>query len=179
MLNKTHFYMKKVLLTVFAIACISAASFAQGRFSIGAEAALPMGDFGDVVGFGIGGTVRYESPINDNLSWMATAGFISYGKKDIGGGIDASATQIPIQGGVKYYFTESFNGFYAGGEVGVHMTKVKVSGGGLSADASSTDVSFAPSLGYHLGSIDISARYQIVSDADYLGIRVAYVLGGK
>jgi hypothetical protein len=174
--------MKKLLFTLSMITCFTVASMAQGRFSIGAEAALPMGDFGDVVGFGIGGTVRYEAPINDNLSWMGTVGFISFSEKDIdisGFTVATSATMIPIQGGIKYYFTESFNGFYAAGELGMHSVKVKAEADGISSDASDGFFSFAPSVGYHLGTIDISARYQLVEDADYLGFRIAYVLGGK
>lgn len=173
--------MKKVVITLFLAFC-AVASFAQGRFSVGPELALPMGDFGDAVGFGIGGTVRYEAPISGNLNWTVTAGFISFGKEtlDIGlGEIETSATAIPIQGGVKYYFTESFNGFYAQGEVGVHLYKVKVEFGGESDDVSETEVSFAPSPGYHLGNIDFGVRYQIAGDGDYLGLRVAYVFGGK
>lgn len=175
--------MKKILLTVAAIACISVASLAQGRFSIGADLALPLGDFADAVGFGIGGTARYEAPINDNISWMATAGFISFMKKeqDLGsfGTVDVSSTAIPIQGGIKYYFTESFNGFYAAGELGVHMVSVKVEGGGESESESETEFSFAPGVGYHLGALDLGARYQMAGDADYFGFRIAYVLGGK
>jgi hypothetical protein len=173
--------MKKVIITLFIAFCASA-TFAQGRFSLGAEVALPMGDFGDAVGLGVGGTVRYEAPISGNLNWTVTAGFISFMKKtqDTGfGEVESSATAIPIQGGVKYYFTESFSGFYAQGEVGVHMFKVKFDGDFGEGDASETEVSFAPGVGYHLGNIDVSARYQIAGDGDYLGIRLAYVFGGE
>ena len=64
--------MKKILLTFVAVACLSIASFAQGRFSIGAELALPQGDWSDFVGTGFGASARYEAPINDNISWMGT-----------------------------------------------------------------------------------------------------------
>ncbi|TXI71621.1 MAG: porin family protein [Cyclobacteriaceae bacterium] len=173
--------MKKVVLTMF-VACCAVASFAQGRFSVGPEVALPMGDFADAVGLGIGGTVRYEAPISGNLNWTATAGFLSFMKETAEtpfGDVETSATAIPIQGGIKYYFTESFNGFYAAGELGVHLYKVKAELAGESDDASETEFSFAPGVGYHLGSIDIAARYQIAGDGDYLGFRIAYVFGGK
>jgi hypothetical protein len=168
--------MKKILLTFAAVACLSIASFAQGRFSVGAELALPQGDFGDGFGTGFGASVRYESPINDNISWMGTIGYIAFGEKDNSG---VTLSQIPIMAGAKYYFTESFGGFYAGAELGLSMGKVKFDGG----DDSSTDFGFAPQVGYHLGVIDISARYLIVSydgdDANSVGLRVAYVFGGK
>ncbi len=168
--------MKKILLTVAAITCISVASFAQGRFSVGGELALPSGDWADFVGIGFGGSVRYESPINDNLSWMGTAGYVTFAEKDNSG---LTFSMIPIHGGVKYYFTESFSGFYAGGEIGVTIAKATVDISGTSVSASDSEVSFAPSVGYHLGSIDLSARYQIITDANFIGVRIAYVIGGK
>lgn len=168
--------MKKILLTAVAILCFAAGSMAQGRFSVGAELALPSGDWSDAVGLGIGGSVRYEAPINDNLSWLATAGYISFTEKDDSG---FKFGMLPLQGGLKYYFTESFNGFYAGADLGFHIAFVKFDFLGEEISDNSTEFSFAPSAGYHLGSLDISARYQIISDANYIGFRVAYVLGGN
>jgi hypothetical protein len=172
--------MKKLLLSIVAVIALSSASFAQGRFSIGPELALPMGDFGDGAGIGFGGTLRYEGTINDNLNWMGTAGYLTFGEKDNSG---LKVSMIPVQAGVKYYFTESFSGFYGGAELGVHLVKSKIEteifGVPYSASVSSTEFSFAPSLGYHLGAVDIALRYQIVADANYLGVRLAYVFGGE
>jgi hypothetical protein len=169
--------MKKVLLSIVAVVAISAASFGQGRFSIGPEIALPMGDWSDAIGLGIGGSLRYEGTINDNLNWLVTAGYLSFAEKD-NSGLKFSA--IPVQAGLKYYFTESFNGFYGGVDLGIHALKAKADIDGFgSISASETKFGIAPSIGYHLASVDISAKYQIISDANYLGFRVAYVFGGK
>lgn len=168
-------------MTLFLASC-TVLAFSQGRFSVGPELALPMGDFGDVVGIGLGGTVRYEAPIADKLNWTVTAGFLSFMEKTEDtplGEVKASATGIPIQGGVKYYVTESFNGFYVAGELGVHLYKVKSEILGEKDDSSETEFSLAPGIGYHLGNIDIAARYQIAGDGDYVGFRIAYVFGGK
>jgi hypothetical protein len=171
-----------LLLTVALVTFSVASSFAQGRFSAGAELALPSGDFGDAVGTGFGVSVRYEAPINDNLSWMATAGFLTFGKKEVAG-IDYSASLIPINAGLKYYFTESFNGFYGGVELGLNIAKAKAKGeiAGFEVDESesSTEFGFAPQVGYHLANFDFAVRYAIVSDFDYIGIRAAYVFGGE
>jgi hypothetical protein len=164
--------MKKVILSLAVICIAGASAFAQGRFSVGAEVALPQGDWSDFVGVGIGGSVRYESAINDNLSWMGTAGYISFAEKDDSG---LKFSMIPVQAGLKYYFNESFNGFYGAAELGITFAKAEFAG----VSASDSEFGFAPSVGYHLGNIDISARYQIISDANYLGFRVAYVFGGK
>jgi hypothetical protein len=168
--------MKKLVVMVALIAASVSFASAQGRFSVGAELALPMGDFGDVSGLGIGGTVRYESAINDNLNWTGTAGYISFAEKD---DYNLKISMIPIQAGLKYYFTESFNGFYGGAQLGVSIVKAKSDFFGESVSASDTEFGFAPEIGYHLSVIDISARYQIVSDFDYVGFRIAYVFGGE
>jgi hypothetical protein len=164
---------KSVLLLTAALVIFSvASSFAQGRFSIGADLAFPQGDIGDVVGIGFGADVRYESPINDNLSWMATAGFLTFGEKD-----DSSVklSIIPINAGLKYYFTESFNGFYAGAELGFNIAKVKSDFG----DDSETKFGFAPQIGYHLANFDFALRYSVIDEADFVGLRAAYVFGGE
>jgi hypothetical protein len=172
--------MKKLLLSIVAVVAISSASFAQGRFSVGAELGLPMGDFGDAAGIGFGGSLRYEGTINDNLNWTGTLGYLTFSEKDNSG---LKVSMIPVQAGVKYYFTESFSGFYGAAELGVHMVKSKFEGEffgvPVSVSESSTEFSFAPALGYHLGAVDVALRYQIVSDANYLGVRLAYVFGGE
>lgn len=166
-----------VLLTFSLLSLAVAPSFSQGRFSIGPEVAMPVGDWSDVVGLGIGGTVRYEGAINDNLNWMATAGYLSFGdKEDLG----VKFSMIPINAGVKYYFDESFSGFYAGAELGFNVVKAKYEDTGFgSFSASETKFGFAPMVGYHISVIDIGAKYALVSDANYFGVRVAYVFGGQ
>jgi hypothetical protein len=172
--------MKKSLFLVLALVTFaSLPSFAQdGRFSAGLEIGLPTGDFGDAVGVGIGITGRYESAINNNLTWMATLGFVSFTEKDDSG---LKASIIPIQGGLKYYFNNSFDGFYAGAELGLNIVKVKYDGGPFNdgGSDSDTELGFAPQIGYHLANVDVSLRYQIVDDLDYFGIRAAYVFNKK
>jgi hypothetical protein len=168
--------MKKLVVMLALIAASASFASAQGRFSLGAELALPMGDFGDFSGIGFGGTVRYEAPINDNLNWTGTAGYIGFGEKDDSG---LKISIIPIQGGLKYYFTESFNGFYGGADLGVNIVKAKFDFAGESYSDSETKFGFAPQIGYHLSALDISARYQIIADFDYVGFRIAYVFGGE
>jgi hypothetical protein len=164
---------KSVLLLTAALVIFSvASSFAQGRFSIGANLALPQGDISDYYGIGFGADVRYESPINDNLSWMATAGYLAFGEKDDSG---VKLSVIPINAGLKYYFTESFNGFYAGAELGFNIAKAKFDGGSVSE----TEFGFAPQIGYHLANFDFALRYAIIDNADFVGLRAAYVFGGE
>jgi hypothetical protein len=176
-----------------------------------------MGDFGDAVGVGIGATLGFEVPIGDNLGFMVQAGYISFMGKTydsfdpitfqaISAKSDATGA-IPIQVGLKYYFTDNQEGFYAGLLTGVHLFMVKVPDfdpvtyAMTEKTETNTDFGLAPELGYIIGdNIDISLRYQLIfakSEAavldpttfsvttvsktvtnSYLGVRVAYMFGG-
>ncbi|MBS1981492.1 MAG: hypothetical protein JST74_10015 [Bacteroidetes bacterium] len=153
-------------------------SFAQaGKFSAGAELGLPMGNFGDAANVGIGASARYEAPIQDKLNWIANLGYLHFGAKGSNSTVSASYGMIPIQGGVKYYFDKSYSGFYAGANLGFTIVSASVSSGVYSGSSSSTYFSFAPGAGYHLSNLDFGASFQIVSNANYFNIRVAYVFG--
>jgi hypothetical protein len=192
--------MKKTIITAFAAAlCMTAlhySSNAQGRFSIGAELALPMGNFSDAAGIGFGASAGYELSVSDNIGVTGNAGYLMFGKKTFNTGFaetEFKYSMIPIQIGGKYYFGETMEGIYLGAQVGVHMLSLKVEtpsvtiGGvtipGSSSSDSETKISYAPQVGYHLANIDIGVRYQMVategSTTSYLGARIAYVFGGK
>jgi hypothetical protein len=186
--------MKKISITFAAVALAGSLMAQENRASVGLEAALPMGDFGDAVGFGIGGSVGYEMPVGDNLGLMIQAGYISFAGKsiDLGpfGTIDGpSVGCIPIQVGAKYYFSENQEGVYAGLLTGIHLLSSEGSDG-------TTDFGVAPLLGYMVTeNIDIGLRYQMLFDKQetvvvtgtsvttesksvtnsYLGLRIAYL----
>ena len=187
----------------------------ENRFSLGAELGFPMGDFGDGVGIGIGGTLGFELPVGDNLGLMAQAGYMSFAGKDVSVtvlGVTATSKTdatgiIPIQVGAKYYVTDNQEGFYAGLLTGVHMTSVKVPEYNLTTGASTgtktetnSNFSLAPLVGYIIGeNIDIALRYQMIFAKQetavvsglsvttesktvtnsYLGLRLAYMFGGR
>jgi hypothetical protein len=168
--------MKKLIFSLsFVVLSIGAAFSQEGKFSGGLELGLPLGTAADAVGLGFGLSARYEAPIQDKLNWFATAGFVSYSGKEYTTNFfgqpltvkGSSVTMIPIQGGVKYYFQESDNGFYGSGELGLFIA----SGSG----SSDTKFGFTPGLGYRLEKFDLSARFNAVSDFNTFGIRAAYI----
>lgn len=175
--------MKKVLLAAVAVLTISTASFAQsGRFSIGAELGLPMGDFGDGFNTGFGGSLRYEMPMGDNIGLTGTVGYLMFSGKTPDGapsGYDApSLSFIPIMLGAKYYLQEQQSGFYPAVAVGMTSWTSDAEGA-----ESNTDFTWAIGAGYHLDNLDFGLNYNSIategSATTYLGLRVAYVLGGK
>lgn len=213
LLNIPNFkHMKKFTLVLTAMAVAGGLMAQENRLSLGAEVAFPMGDFGDAVGVGVGGTLGFELPVGDNLGLIAQAGYISFSGKDItvlGVTVKGDATGIiPIQVGAKYYFMDNQDGFYAGVLAGIHMTTYKVpeySSTGAQTGTkteSNSDFSLAPMLGIVVGeNFDISVRYQLMfakretvtfnpstfamttesktETNGYLGLRLAYMFGGR
>lgn len=173
--------MKKVLVVLFVLVGIVSAQ-KNITFSAGGNLALPMGSFGDAVGVGFGATVGAEMPVADKIIGTATLGYLMWGGKDINLGIGKITTDfssIPILVGAKYYFNK---GLYGHGQLGLHMfsstakSTVTFFGSTTTAEASasSTDFTIGVGGGYEMGNLDLSVAYYLISDANYLGARVAY-----
>ena len=197
--------MKKIILGLAAFAMAGSIMAQENRFSAGLELGLPMGDFGDAYGIGFGATLGFELPVGDNLGFMAQAGYISFSGKDIDVGpitVETDAAgMIPVQVGLKYYFTDDQEGFYAGLLTGLHMQSVKtasvsLTGGVEEKTELKSNFGVAPLVGYIIGeNIDISLRYQMIFAEgvevtatgveektvtnSYLGLRVAYMFGSR
>lgn len=192
--------MKKFTLSMAALALAGGLMAQESRISAGLELALPMGDFGEAYGIGFGVTLGFEAPISDNLGFIAQAGYMSFSGKDITVGpvtVETDAAgMIPVQVGLKYYFTDNQEGFYAGLLTGVHMQSVKemeLVGTTLEEKTSmKTNFGVAPLVGYIVGeNIDIALRYQMIFAEgvevtasgveektvtnSYLGVRLAYM----
>ncbi|PKL88867.1 MAG: hypothetical protein CVV23_07975 [Ignavibacteriae bacterium HGW-Ignavibacteriae-2] len=169
--------MKKAVLILSIIFAVSITAQAQQiKFSAGPEIALPMGDFGDIAGTGIGASLRGEYPINEKIVGIAEIGYLTWGEKETFG-ITSSYSAIPIQVGAKYYFN---NGFYGIAEAGMHLFTVNLKidwdgFGTVEEDESTSDFGFGFGAGYEFPvdkfMFDVNAKYQIISDINYLGLR--------
>jgi hypothetical protein len=142
--------MKKVILFA-AFAVVGFASFAQKdgdsklKFSVGVDAALPIGDFGKSYSFGIGTSAQADFKVADNFAITGSVGYLSFiGKSITIGGtsykIKASG-QVPLLVGGKYNFSENF---YGHAQLGYSFSTA--SGGGSS-------FTYAPGIGYSLGLV--------------------------
>lgn len=177
---KTNY--KFLLSVLFAFALAPAFS----QFTAGVDVGLPNGSWSDGYGAGFGVSARYEKEIQEKLNWTASAGFVSFSGKSYttvvgynpttfqpiyGTEKFSSVTVIPITGGVKYYFEESDKGFYGAADIGLFIA----SGSG----SSSTKFGFSPGVGYRLEKFDFTFRLNAVSDANYFGLRAAYIFPVK
>ena len=200
--------MKKITLALATFALAGGLVAQENRFSLGVELAVPVGDLGKAYSFGIGGTAGLELPFGDHIGVLVQAGYSSFMGKDItayGVTVKNDARgMIPIQGGLKYYFSDNQEGFYAGLLAGVHMSTVKVAyydPSTLSLQSkteTNTNFSLAPLVGFIIGeNLDIALRYQLIFAKEpeynastgaiedktvsnsYLGVRLAYMFGGR
>ncbi|HBC45606.1 MAG TPA: hypothetical protein DEO84_02055 [candidate division Zixibacteria bacterium] len=173
------------LAVLIALAFCTMAKAEVGSKGIGGalEIALPMGNFGDVAGTGFGVTANFQYGWKPNIDLMGQLGYIKWGGKTAVG-YDYSYHAIPIQVGAKYYFKQETNRFYVGGLVGFHMfgwsADYDLLGIHYSGSSSETKFSLAPMGGYEMKIgenmlFDASARYQIISDVSYLGVRAGII----
>lgn len=172
---------KLILLTavagLFAFSSVNAQTKAP-KLSLGAEFALPMGDFGDAYKLGFGGSLQYQHPVAENLLVTGSAGYTTFTGKDVN--IFGFTTKlpaynaIPVKAGARYYFGDNF---FAAGELGAAFgTK----------SGSSTAFVYAPGIGVDFpvadkGSVELGARYEGWSanstTSGFIGLRLAYNFG--
>ena len=173
--------MKKLLLSFALVAGLGLAANAQtkdpamggSKIGVGADFAFPMGDFGDFMDFGFGGSLNFQAPIATKLNFVGEAGYLSFKSKEFAGQTFNSAA-IPLKAGIRYFLAENF---YAQGQVGAAIA--------TGDNASGTAFLYAPSLGVEFPvadkmAIDFGARYEGWSKngtSSFIGLRAALNFG--
>lgn len=183
----------------FAAMALAGGVMAQSnQISLGADVALPMGDFGDVYSLGIGPAVGFELPVGDNLGVTLQVSYMFLTVKDDFSDFIDKSSMLPVQAGLKYYFQDQQEGFYGHAQLGIHSSSATTAEytipgiPGLTPDIvvpseteSSSNFSWAIGAGYQLEKLDIGVRYNSISpDSDvdgaeasnYIGLRLAYLL---
>ncbi len=196
---KTKIYFSFLFVSLLFIATISSAQ--SGRFSVGAEAALPLGNnvySKSSYPYGGGLSFRYEKPIGDKIGVMGTVGGqYFYGSVSAGAGSvttlsSYSVIVVPIMIGGKFYVKGQQDGFYGSFEMGLGVSIGNVDDvtfglqSGLpktSSSATTTNFAFAPGFGYHLSRVDFNMRYQSITGKDgsfnTLNLRIGLVFGKR
>lgn len=125
------------------------------KMQLGADAAfvLPLGNFSDAAGVGLGALLRYEYNVIPQLNITGRAGFIYHLSKDLPLGSTKLWT-IPILVGAKYDIAQ---GFYGAAELGLFYNHVSVDVPGFgSASDTTTKFGGGVAAGYRFG--DLEAR---------------------
>jgi hypothetical protein len=160
--------MKKFILSAILLAGFSFANAQSGsgelKFSGGAEAALPIGDFGNFSSFGIGGFAAGDYGLSESFHLIGSLGYNAFFAK---GGLGGSLGTLTFRAGGAYYASEAFN---VNGAVGFGS----LSGGGGSVSG----FHYSAGVGYNMESLGFGLNYNAISanggTNTWLGLRVAY-----
>jgi hypothetical protein len=159
--------MKKLILLLSFSLCFAFSSFAQsagfGKFNLGLDAALPLYNMRQIFGPGIGGSLKYEYNLSNNIQSLNTPFFLNKLYLTLGGGyesfpvktvlqnayVPSTYSYVPVKIGLKYY---ALKGLYAEGQYGdVYYAQ---HGGGKSND-------FSYGIGYSFkGGFEFGARFE-------------------
>jgi len=181
--------MKKVVVLLIVLSTVVffsnsiQADETRGDMAIGGGVALafPLGDLGDVAGTGFGFDGLFEYGWNENITATGTLGFMKWGGKS-SSTYDWNYSHYKIVGGVKYYFKPGKTGWFAGGDVGLHIYSFKSEWdhpltGPVEESSSSTDFSLSPLGGYEMPMGNSGMRWSFTgilawAGDTYLGLRV-------
>jgi hypothetical protein len=173
--------MKKVLITLIILVTVPALAYSQGRIGISAQGGmtLPLGDFGDVVKPGYGGTGFLFFELSPGIEITATSGkFMWEADSEV---VDVTLSSIPLLLGVRYYFGEGGFAPYAALEGGLHFLKTEAF----------PFVSETEEIGYGIGGgllfrisnnlfIDLGVKYNSILDSeanDYSSDFLSFMIG--
>jgi hypothetical protein len=155
--------MKTQLLTLLFAAGIATISFAQSKsdslalaepgtkFSIGAEAGVPVGDMSTGYNLVLGGSAKVEVPTSHGTYFTITAGYSVFFAKDFlrDFGFPSTSGFIPLKAGLKCY---SGNNFFIEGQAGIVFS---------TEGDSEHAFAWSPGIGYTLNnSLEVGARYE-------------------
>lgn len=170
--------MKKIIITLVSLFAFAGVYAQEGfhKIGVGAEVALPMGDFSEGFSTGFGATGKVFYGISDDADITGTIGYLHFGMKG-NEYVSGHVGMIPLQFGYRH----NFGGFYAEPQIGLMFisSKADIKGmGGMFGDLSSTSSETKFSLGigggYEFGNWDFGLRYQIVEKANFLALRAGY-----
>ena len=139
---------------------------AQKNLGFGLNLGVPTSDKYE---FAVGGDVRLQFNLNEQLSVPLTAGYTHI---TTGGGASTPNDfgYVPLKAGLKYFLNTTGSGAYALGEVGAAI--------GVSKDAG-TSLLFSPAIGYSWSNgLDLSLKYEgmprTLKNTDHVALRIAY-----
>jgi hypothetical protein len=149
--------MKKVILSMVALATFGFASAQEGQFKAGIHAGLPIGDAGDAFSFAGGADLAYMFSVSDKFKAGATTGYNYYSGKSIEVGfgfpsIKVNAAFIPIAASAQYSVADNF---FLGADLGYAL----YAGDGESDGG----IYYQPKAGYQTEKFELYLGYKGVS----------------
>lgn len=170
--------MKKIMLFFAAITITAATVNAQmgTSFSLGLEAAVPMGDFNKLgYKFGFGGSLQVDHKVASDMALTLNAGYITHNNKTTTPSVRFNV--IPVLAGVKYWFSPKV---YGSAQLGAAFNSAKVNN--QTGNSTSTGFAYSPGVGFNISNnIDLLVKYfgNSVNGGSFssIGARLAYTFG--
>ena len=159
------------------------------QISLGVDLGLPLDPLSKEYTMLVGPTAGFELPIGDKLGITLQVSYLlPQAKSDFAEEL-SSASLIPVQAGLKYYFQESQKGLYGHAQIGIHSfsESFKELPPFPAQTFTSTTLSWAIGAGYQLEKFDFGLRFNMImpeaaedgaepEPKSYIGLRVAYLL---
>jgi hypothetical protein len=175
--------MKTTLIAVaLCVALLPLLALAQGappqsKHSLGANAELsiPVGEFSDVAELGYGGNVKYQYRAMPEGAFTLTAGYLTWGEKDLTSLTSIQAAAFNFMLGGKFFISE---GFYGSVEGGIYFLEYEYTGN-YANQLGNTDRFMLPiGLGYEKSGFEVGARYMLLdTELPAFSLTVGYNFG--
>ena len=135
-----------------------------------ADLSMPLGDFGDVAGFGFGGALGASLPWTEQVNLRGQAGYNFYGEEITG----LSFSSVPIMALAEYHWDSTVPAYLLAG-AGVTIMRSSMTILGVDFDDSSSEFGFGFGAGWSANeTISFEGMYNLVSDANHLSFQVTY-----
>ncbi len=152
--------MKKILLALSIVAISFGSAQAQDgasgfHFAGGVRLAMPIGDFKEFQGIGLGVELQGENHFSERVSGLISAGYTTFSGKDVTiGGTNFEGSSfgiIPLLVGVRVYPSQQF---FVGAKAGVAIG---------TASGAGSNFNYEPQIGFNGEKIQISLGYNAIS----------------
>jgi hypothetical protein len=145
----------------------------DSKLGLGIDFAFPQSNFGSNANYGVGPSLLFQNPINNNLYFTVNVAYLRFNGDPIFADIKYREGFVPIKAGLRYFVSEYI---YGSAEAGASISTANGNGSGIA-------FAYAPTLGVEFpvsnkGSIDAGIRYEGWSRSNgtrsFIGIRAGY-----
>ena len=117
---------------------------------------VPLGDFADVAGIGIGASGLFRYEIKPGLAVTGRLGYIRHLEKNGG-----NMGQLLLMGGVRYAAFGAHKPTFVFGELGLNSVSTSITIAGMSFSESETQLAMSGGIGHSFGKMTVAGRLMI------------------